>query len=242
MLTLFPFLSVSRPISYWAPAYLTISNAFFVKTLFSKQDLISPFSSWGHPCQWDCCEPVGGMSCSHKERMVQPLLKHRTFWEHAAGWVSLQTHFLPGKQQHRDEEEGNGVPCTPPLAGVQVECAPNPGPSHSLGKTRGTKVFKFNSFWYDRVFNHTLQPWGAVSHIVYIQVTTPMVLSGWEAACSTWPNKARQQDTGLLTACLATWGQGGDLLGHRIQTLRLTAGWAASAASPPQQTSTSTVW
>lgn len=78
---------------------------YFCQNTLSKQHLISPFSSWGHPCQRDRCEPVGGMSCSPRERMAQPLSKLRTFWEHAAGWVSLQARFLPGKLQCRGEEK-----------------------------------------------------------------------------------------------------------------------------------------
>lgn len=81
----------------------------FCQNTLSKQDLFSPFSSRGHPWQQDRYEPVGGTSCSPKRRMVPPLPKLRTFWEHTAGWISLQTHFLPATLQWRGEEKGNGV-------------------------------------------------------------------------------------------------------------------------------------
>lgn len=139
----FPFLSASWPISYLTPADITISNTFFIKTFFRNRIwsvLLASGDIHAKTGVWKKCPAVTGTKwsshCPNSEtsgiHSRLGLLVNCFSSRETAGWGKRRWCLLASL-----------------FAMLHTGCAPNTGASHSVGKTRGTMVSKFEGFWHD---------------------------------------------------------------------------------------------
>lgn len=212
----FPFLSASWPISYLTPADITISNTFFIKTFFRNRIwsvLLASGDIHAKTGVWEKCPAVTGTKwsshCPNSEtsgiHSRLGLLVNCFSSRETAGWGKRRWCLLASL-----------------FAMLHTGCAPNTGASHSVGKTRGTMVSKFEGFWHDSargcpVYRKNPQ------HHSYRPLKQHATLDPKQHSSNT------------------TWGWRGHCW-DRASKPPLSTSWAACAALLAQQSSTSTVW